>query len=74
MNSMATGHQMSVHDFLDCTFVARLCGQHGNGVNKAIDVLTDPVKKRVWYEVTSVRREIYVGQELSEALEHYNAA
>lgn len=67
-------HEVTEHDFLEFFPKARLCGQHGGGKNKAIDVVTDPVGKRVWYEFSTNHAVVYTGPDLAEAIEYYNAA
>ena len=52
----------------------RLCGHHGKGVNKAVDVLVDPIEKRVWYEFSSFHRVVYCGPDLDDALRLFNEA
>ena len=53
---------------------ARMFGEHGKGKNKAIDVVTDPVEKRVWYEFSNNHNVVYCGPDLEEAIELFNAA
>jgi hypothetical protein len=50
----------------------RLFGIHGKGHNKSIDILVDPVEKRIWYEFTSCRSVIYHGPDLDEAIGYFN--
>jgi hypothetical protein len=67
-------HKVTVDDFIGFFPKTRLCGQHGNGKNKCIDVVTDPINKRVWYEFSDHHKVIYEGPELSEAIDLYNNA
>ncbi|WP_305910441.1 hypothetical protein Q9L42_021265 (plasmid) [Methylomarinum sp. Ch1-1] len=67
-------HEVTKDDFLMFFPKARLCGQYGDGKNKAIDVVTDPVGKRVWYEFINSNQVVYTGPDLAEAIEYYNAA
>jgi hypothetical protein len=56
-------------------FVAktRLFGCASRGLNpKSIDMLTDAVKKRVWYVVNDSGGGVYAGPDLDEAIEIYN--
>ena len=50
----------------------RLFGEHGNGINKSLDVVTDPIEKLVWYIYSDNRVEVYTGQDLDEAIELFN--
>lgn len=51
----------------------RLFGEHRKGKNKAMDVVCDPVNKRIWYEVSVSHQWVYTGPELDEAISLFNA-
>ena len=50
----------------------RLFGQHAKGVNVAIDVVTDPIAKTVWFQLTDCHRPIYTGPCLDTAINIFN--
>lgn len=63
---------LSLKDFKDFFPVVRMAGQHGKGVNKALDVSIDPVNKRIWYSVKDQKVNIYDGPDLEVAIALYN--
>ena len=67
-------HEVTQSDFLGFFPKARLCGYHGGEKNKAIDIITDPLKQRVWYEFSNNHTVVYAGPDLAEAIKYYNAA
>lgn len=45
---------------------------HCKGVNKSLHVVTDPIEKRVWYELSNSGEKIYTGPDLNTAIDIYN--
>ena len=62
--------KVAEEDFIGLPLKTRLCGHHG----KFIDVIIDPVEKRIWYELNINYDIVYTGPDLAEAIEYYNAA
>lgn len=50
----------------------RIFGQHGNGVNKSIDMVSDPIEKAIWFELRNRGSMMYIGPSLDEAIEIFN--
>lgn len=51
---------------------SRCFGCHNKKVNIAIDIVVDPIKKRILYELSQNHKVIYQGPELDDAIEIYN--
>ena len=71
---MRKKHEVTVETFEGFYSRARLCGSHGYGSNKSIDVITDPVNGRMWFEFCDHRTTVYTGPSLNEAIKLYNQA
>ena len=63
---------VTANELAEYEFSQRMCGQHGRGVNKSIDVLVK--HKRIIYKVKSNKKEILSTNSLSSAVDKYNDA
>ena len=67
-------HAVEISDFEGFETTNTMCGSAGHGKQKRLDVITDPVKQRVWYELIVDHTGVYNGADLVEALQMYNDA
>jgi len=64
--------KLLVKDNLNYEARTRICGEHGKGVNKSIDVIINPALDRIWYEFRNNKKCIYKGPSIDEAIIIYN--
>jgi hypothetical protein len=66
-------NEITKNDFIGFLSKARICSQNNSrGNNKTIDVVTDPIEKRVWYEFSNNNEVVYTGEDLDRAIELFN--
>jgi hypothetical protein len=66
-------NEVTKNDFIGFLPKSRLCSQNNSrGNNKTIDVVTDPLEKRVWYEFSNNNEVVYTGEDLDKAIELFN--